>query len=188
MEEYHTPYDADYYVITAWNGAGTALVFSSKESYERMLDEYEQYREAFSLPWLHAKAAVNGDHVLGAWDAGLRPWIVTLIVDGGVSNVKPKPLHHVTLELIQQRFKNGAPRVLEVWAPNEQHAKMFALDVMSRGNTPEADPGAEVSFDRDVEPEPATVPEPAPAPAPRSAKAPSGFIPGFGNVVPLDQL
>jgi hypothetical protein len=185
IEDLHTNYQPDYYVVTVWNGTGSALVFESLESYQRMVDEYEAFRTAYSLPWVHGRPAVNGEHVLALYDMNLRPWSVS-VTRKGVGLVKPRPLHHVTLELVASRYEDGTPRVLEIWAENEFAAKSYALDMMQWRILPEDSIQRDVNFydEKEVVEEQ----KPAPASPPKSKAAPPPNIPGFGPVLNLNEL
>lgn len=116
-------YDVELYVVTAWNGAGTPVVFSSKENCEQTLALYEALNKDASMPWTYDRGAVNGDRILDLFLNGLRPWKVTLGADLKVLSCRIIPLHHITLKLVTERYDaGGAPRCLEVWAPTRDTA------------------------------------------------------------------
>lgn len=115
-------YDLEMQVITSWNGAGTPLVFSSRENCEAALSLYEELNKDASMPWTYARGAVNGDRVLDLFTNGLRPWKVTLSADLQVMSCRIIPIHHIALKLVTERYEFGAPRTLEVWAPTREFA------------------------------------------------------------------
>lgn len=116
------PYDTDLRVVTSWNGAGTPIVFSSREACERMLSVYDSIRADNSMPWIYERQAVNGDRVLDLLSTGLRPFKVYLSNDLSVISCREMPIHHISLILVVERYDSGAPRILEVWAANKEFA------------------------------------------------------------------
>jgi|SRR5215204_1000390 len=189
LGEYHSDYEPEMWVVAAWNGSGTAMVFSSRDAFEKMMTDYEDFRVAYSLPWLHGKEAVNGDHVLLMYELGLRPWKVALGPEGGVLSVSALPLHHIKLELVLARYKSGTPRLLEVWAESQEYAAFYTYDMLMWQGQELPDISQDVQFN--MEDHNATAEHTAqheteaPVPAPRTAPV---VIPGFGSVVDLGSL
>ena len=198
------PYDTDLQVVTAWNGAGTPIVFGSKETCEQLLEMYEAFRAEVNFPWVYERGAINGDKVLDLFYQGLRPWKVYLSDDLKIKNVKPIPLHHVTLKIVTERYGSGAPRSLEIWSATRESARDHVntmLDTKDRTKLllgVDAEwvagyeaPAKEVNFyteeqiDRIEELTKAEhyAVKPTPPPA-----APPMVIPGFGSVLDLSQL
>lgn len=125
------PYNLELFVVTAWNGAGTPLVFSSKENCERALNLYESLNKEANLPWTYDRAAVNGDRILDLFINGLRPWKITLGADLALLSCRLIPIHHITLKLVLERYEGGAPRVLEVWAADRDAALVHTKSMLT---------------------------------------------------------
>jgi hypothetical protein len=125
------PYDADLYVITSWNGAGTPIVFSSKESCEALLSAYDKLKAESNAPWVYDRAAISGDRVLDLFNNGLLPWKVYLSQELEVISCRSIPLHHIALRLVVERYDSGAPRTLEVWAANKDFALVHTRNMLT---------------------------------------------------------
>lgn len=180
------PYDLELHVITAWNGSGTPIVFSSRETCEELLSIYDNFRADSNMPWVYNRGAVNGDKILDMFKNGLRPWKVYLNDEIKVISVRPVPLHHVTLTLVTERYDSGAPMYLEIWAANKEAALAHTTNLLSTSD--------KLKLLCNVDPEwraeslgvhstaPPDVPQRTP-PQPTQVN-----IPGFGNVLDLNAL
>lgn len=118
----------------------------------------------------------------------MRPWTVSLGPYHNIINIRAKPLHHVSLELITTRYINGDPRLLEVWADSEEHAWWYVTDMFNAPVEPPPSMDNDVDFDMggagtDAKTA-AAVEELRNAPPP----PPPTVIPGFGIVTDISEL
>jgi len=124
------PYDTELYVVTSWNGAGTPIVFSSKEACEATISAYDTFRANNVMPWVYDREAVNGDRILDLFRNGVRPWRVYLSTELKIVSIRAIPLHHVTLKMVTERYSNGAPRYLEIWAADKGFAEVHVNNLL----------------------------------------------------------
>jgi len=125
------PYDTDLYVLTAWNGAGTPIVFSSQEACDEFIAMYDNFRADHIMPWVYGRGAANGDRISDLFKNGLRPWKVYLSHELKIVSIKAIPLQHIELKLVTARYEHGAPRYLEIWAANKDFAAVHTNNLLS---------------------------------------------------------
>jgi len=197
---------SEYTVISAWNGSGTALVFTSVDARDELLDLYEEFRREYSLPWINHKDAVKGEDVLEMWKLGYRLFNVLISQEGVPRHAKVVPLHHISSHPVAERYSDGNVRLLQVWAQDKEAAVQYAADMLAKENAPAEGLLADVDFGcsnyEPIDTSEIVVPYIGPRRAVGSTNdvlkkatkkavqnnAPPVIIPGFGQVIDLGNV
>jgi hypothetical protein len=91
---------------------------------------------------------------------------------------------------IYETYENGKIRALEIWAPDETHARFYAMDILeSDWKEKLGDPSQDVQFMEEIPAAPKVIEEPIQEKRTAGKSSPAGqFIPGFGQAMNLSEL